>query len=143
MGVAEGLAEVGDLLEALVEVFVLGLEVVGVEFGEGVLGGVFVVGSSAMRAVTISGSMPSSSAWTWILILRSASAICCVGVNGPFRGTHVPFCHYKRDRRVTSLMLEIRRDIYLRADGGPDQDAISRLASAIAALIAAVTRTRA
>jgi hypothetical protein len=42
-GVAEGLAEVGDLLEALVEVLVLGLDVGGVEFGEGVLGGVFVV----------------------------------------------------------------------------------------------------
>lgn len=40
-----------------------------------------------------------------------------VGVNGPFRGTYVPLRHYKRDSRVMSLMLEIRRDIYLRADG--------------------------
>jgi hypothetical protein len=33
-GVAECLAEVGDLLEALVEVLVLSLDVVGVELGE-------------------------------------------------------------------------------------------------------------
>jgi N-formylglutamate deformylase len=63
-------------------------------------------------------------------------------VNGPFRGSYVPLRHYPRDDRVTSLMLEIRRDIYLRADRGPDQDAIARLAAAIAGLIAAVTPAR-
>lgn len=32
---------------------------------------------SGMRAVTISGSKPSSSAWTWTLMRRSASTISC------------------------------------------------------------------
>ena len=62
-----------------------------------------------------------------------------VGVNRPFHGTYVPLRHYGCDDRVTSLMLEIRRDTYVRPDGGPDQDAIMRLAGAIAALIDAIT----
>lgn len=34
-------------------------------------------------------------------------------INKPFAGTYVPLKHYGQDDRVSSLMLEIRRDIYM------------------------------
>ena len=58
-----------------------------------------------------------------------------VAVNQPFRGTYVPLRHYGRDDRVTSIMLELRRDAYIRRDGTPDNPAINRFATAATRLI--------
>jgi N-formylglutamate amidohydrolase len=58
-----------------------------------------------------------------------------VAVDQPFRGTYVPLRHYRRDDRVASIMLEVRRDAYLRDDGGPDRARVDRLATAAAGLI--------
>ena len=55
-----------------------------------------------------------------------------VRVNEPFRGTYVPLRHYETDHRVSSLMIEIRRDVFTRADDSPDLDQITRLGVAIA-----------
>lgn len=33
--------------------------------------------------------------------------------NAPFAGTYVPLKHYHHDARVSSVMLEIRRDVYM------------------------------
>jgi N-formylglutamate deformylase len=35
-----------------------------------------------------------------------------VAVDSPFSGTYVPMAFYRRERKVTSVMLEIRRDVY-------------------------------
>ncbi len=41
---------------------------------------------------------------------------------------------------VTALMVEIRRDTYMSEPGGPAGPGLSRLASALGALVDAVTR---
>jgi N-formylglutamate deformylase len=41
-----------------------------------------------------------------------------VGINSPFAGTYVPLRHYGRDDRVRSVMVEIRRDIYMNESTG-------------------------
>lgn len=38
------------------------------------------------------------------------------GVNQPFAGAYVPAKHYHRDERVTSVMCEVRKDVYLDQD---------------------------
>ena len=46
-----------------------------------------------------------------------------------------PLAPYRRDDRVHSLMLELRRDAYQHRDGSPDQAAIDRFATASVELI--------
>ena len=36
-----------------------------------------------------------------------------VAENTPFAGTYVPMTHYRTDPQVVSIMIEIRRDLYL------------------------------
>ena len=36
-----------------------------------------------------------------------------IGTDTPFSGTYVPLDHYNTDRRVSSVMIELRRDQYL------------------------------
>ena len=58
-----------------------------------------------------------------------------VAVDQPFRGAYVPLRHHGRDDRVESIMLEVRRDVYLDGAGGLDRPALDRLADAAAELI--------
>jgi N-formylglutamate amidohydrolase len=62
-----------------------------------------------------------------------------VAINQPFRGAYIPLRHYRRDDRVSSLMLELRRDAYLRSDGTPIDAAIERFAKAAARLVGSST----
>ena len=57
----------------------------------------------------------------------------------PATRPYVPLRHHGHDRRVWSLMLELRRDTHLLPDGSPDIEAINRFATAAAELIEAVT----
>jgi hypothetical protein len=40
----------------------------------------------------------------------------------PFAGTYVPLKHLGRDRRVRSIMIEVRRDLYQTEPAGPLHD---------------------
>ncbi|WNF30521.1 N-formylglutamate amidohydrolase [Streptomyces sp. C11-1] len=57
------------------------------------------------------------------------------GVDSPFAGTYVPLKHYGTDRRVTALMIEIRRDTYMGEPGGPAGEGLDAVAAAVAELV--------
>ncbi|MER5555175.1 N-formylglutamate amidohydrolase [Streptomyces sp. NPDC002793] len=63
------------------------------------------------------------------------------GLNSPFPGTYVPLRHYGTDRRVSALMIEIRRDLYMTEPGGPPGPGLEALASALAELVDALSHT--
>lgn len=56
-------------------------------------------------------------AWLESLAVESLSARFEVGVNTPFAGSYVPGCLYQSEPRVSSLMVEVRRDVLLTAGG--------------------------
>lgn len=41
-----------------------------------------------------------------------------VGINSPFSGAIVPSTHYRKDARVSAVMIEVRRDLYMNEDTG-------------------------
>lgn len=61
------------------------------------------------------------------------------GINSPFAGTYVPLKHYGTDPRVSALVIEIRRDVYMSEPGGPAGPGLTALASALATLVAALS----
>ncbi|WP_051844553.1 N-formylglutamate amidohydrolase [Streptomyces globisporus] len=61
-----------------------------------------------------------------------------VGTDSPFAGTYVPLEYYGRDPRVSALMVEIRRDLYMSEPGGPAGPGVEALGTALAALVDAV-----
>ena len=75
------------------------------------------------------------------LLARAEAAFAGFGgtaLNTPFPGTYVPLEHYGKDPRVTALMIEIRRDLYMTEPGGPAGPGLMALASALAELVASV-----
>ncbi|MER6995629.1 N-formylglutamate amidohydrolase [Streptomyces sp. NPDC000410] len=61
------------------------------------------------------------------------------GLNSPFAGTYVPLDYYGVDERVSALMIEIRRDVYMEEPGGPAGPGLTALATALACLVGEVT----
>jgi len=60
-----------------------------------------------------------------------------VGLDSPFAGTYTPTRHHGRDRRVHSVMVEVRRDVYLDAELRPTAG-LDVVAAGLTALVDAV-----
>lgn len=68
-------------------------------------------------------------------VSRACSVIGHVVVNEPFAGTYIPLRHLGRHSRVTSVMVELRRDMYLRDDGSLDPDGARRVSAALVTIL--------
>ena len=75
----------------------------------------------------------------WLLD-AARSAFPEVGLDSPFAGCYVPLAHYQRDVRVSALMVEIRRDTYMREPGGPVHDGLPAIVAALATLTASIMK---
>lgn len=60
--------------------------------------------------------------------------------NTPFAGCYVPLSMFGRDRRVLSVMLEVRRDVYLDEASALPTEGETRVAGLLAAVVAGSSR---
>jgi N-formylglutamate amidohydrolase len=67
------------------------------------------------------------------LVAAARQAFTGVGLNTPFAGCYVPIKHYRTDKRVTAIMVEIRRDTYMVE---PLTDGLADVSRALAKMIA-------
>ncbi|MFE3324437.1 N-formylglutamate amidohydrolase [Streptomyces sp. NPDC059176] len=70
---------------------------------------------------------------------RSFAEFGGTGLDSPFAGTYVPLEFYGKDPRVSALMIEIRRDVYMEEPGGRAGPGLERLGAALAELVGAVS----
>ena len=58
--------------------------------------------------------------------------------NTPFGGSYVPLSHLGRTREVTSMMIEIRRDLYQVEPGGPVHEGYGEVVERVSRLFRAL-----
>lgn len=63
-----------------------------------------------------------------------------VALDTPFAGTYVPLAHLGRTPEVTSVMIEIRRDLYQVEPGGPLHGGYDTVVGAVGNFLSAVVR---
>jgi N-formylglutamate deformylase len=56
-------------------------------------------------------------------------------VNTPFAGCYVPLRYYRADTAIAALMIEIRRDTYMREPGGVPTAGLDHVAAALTTLL--------
>ncbi|WP_209448959.1 N-formylglutamate amidohydrolase [Rhodococcus qingshengii] len=78
----------------------------------------------------------------WLIEAAHAafSSLADAGINTPFGGTYVPLDHYVTDRRVYSVMIELRRDQYLTENGELVDIAAENLGAMLGRLVDAADR---
>jgi N-formylglutamate deformylase len=64
-----------------------------------------------------------------------------VGSNTPFSGALVPLKHYGKDKRVSAVMLEIRRDLYLNEETGKASDNYAQFKSTLEKCLSRLIQT--
>lgn len=72
------------------------------------------------------------------LVASARSVFPGAAENSPFAGCYVPLAYWGRDTSVAALMIEIRRDQYMREPGGAYTAGLEPLARSLAALVDAV-----
>ncbi|MFD1530534.1 N-formylglutamate amidohydrolase [Pseudonocardia aurantiaca] len=91
-------------------------------------------------AVCLGTDPAHTPAWLVAAALEVFAPLGTVGLNSPFAGTYVPLAHYGSDERVLSLMVELRRDLYLTEPDGPATAAFPQVVAALAELVNRCTR---
>jgi N-formylglutamate deformylase len=61
-----------------------------------------------------------------------------VGLDTPFAGAYVPEAHHGRDRRIASVMLELRRDLYLDEATATPHDGEARITRFVTAVVRSI-----
>lgn len=62
-----------------------------------------------------------------------------VALDTPFEGTYVPLAHYGKNDAVVSIMVEVRRDLYMEEPGGEATIGWDDVVAGLAKLITAIT----
>lgn len=79
--------------------------------------------------------------------LVGAVETLCVGQrlrvarNTPFAGTYVPLRYWHRESRVSSIMIEIRRDLYMDEETGAETQGLTRTQELIASMLERLTKS--
>ena len=63
-----------------------------------------------------------------------------IATNTPFAGTYVPLRHFGRTPEVTSVMVEVRRDLYQEEPGGDPHDGYDLVVAHLARLFRSLTQ---
>ncbi|MFG2310613.1 N-formylglutamate amidohydrolase [Streptomyces sp. NPDC048566] len=66
---------------------------------------------------------------------KAFAGLGAVGIDSPFSGAYVPLRHYEREPAVSALMVEIRRDTYMKEPGGRLLPGFARLVAALTTLV--------
>lgn len=98
----------------------------------------YEIGAAARPAICLGTDPDHTPGWLLSAARQAFAGHGDVEVDSPFAGCYVPLRHYRRDRRVHALMVEIRRDRYLVEPGGPATGGLATLGSALATLVDAV-----
>jgi N-formylglutamate amidohydrolase len=94
--------------------------------------------SGPRPAVCLGTDAVHTPAWLVRAASRAFAGVGDVGLDSPFAGCYVPLRHYGRDARVSALMLEIRRDGYMREPGGALTPGVADLVAALTTVVEAV-----
>jgi N-formylglutamate deformylase len=86
-------------------------------------------------AVCLGTDPAHTPAWLVEAAREAFAPLGTVGLDSPFAGTYVPLAHYGRDERVLSLMIELRRDVYLTEPDGPATPTFPQVVAALAGLV--------
>jgi N-formylglutamate amidohydrolase len=100
----------------------------------------YELGGERRPAVCI-GTHPAHTPERLLTAAREALVECGkVELNTPFEGCYLPLKHLGTEPRLTALMVEIRRDVYMDEPGGPPTAGIATVNRGLTALIDAVAR---
>jgi N-formylglutamate amidohydrolase len=101
----------------------------------------YEIGAEGRPAICL-GTHPYHTPTRLSVAAREVFAACGdVDENAPFDGCYVPSTHFGTNARVSALMVEIRRDLYMAQPGGPPTDGMTLVAGCLTALIDALART--
>ena len=96
--------------------------------------------SAAPRPPLCIGTDPAHTlGWLTAAARGAFTSLGEISENTPYRGTYVPLRYYGTDDRVSSVMIEVRRDTYLTDPRTPHYERTAQLGRNLAVLIDAVS----